>query len=287
MQAHLLIHDVYPEVLAATGYLRPQSLAYRLLDRVARAAYRRFDGLIVLGRDARNFFAAKLGPDTRVEIIPNWADVDEIVPLARTDNNFASANALTAPTIIQFSGNIGRTHDVETLLTVAGRLNDRADIHFMFAGFGGKASLVQRAAGSAEADNIVFLPRQPRELLGPMLACSTATVIGFIDKMLGISVPSRMYNVMAAGTPLIAIADAQSELALMVSEHQCGWVLPAGDAAALEKLIIYLATPEGQAEARHRGLAGRTAVESGYTLDKVVESYRALLTRPDYRAPWS
>lgn len=287
MEAHLLIHDVYPEVLAATGYLKSESFVYRLLDRVARAAYRQFDGLVVLGRDAREFFARKLGGRASIEIIPNWGDIDEVAPIPRADNAFASANDLTAPTIIQFSGNIGRTHDVETLLTVAERLRDRDDIRFLFAGFGGKAGLVQRAAGQDRAENIVFLPRQPREMLGPMLACSTATVIGFIDKMLGISVPSRMYNVMAAGTPVIAIADARSELALMVSEHQCGWVLAPGDADALEQLTLYLSTPDGQAEAQQRGEAGRRAVEAGYTLERVVDSYRALLTQPGYRAPWS
>lgn len=287
MEAHLLIHDVYPEVLAATGYLNPKRFLYRLLDRLARTAYRRFDGLIVLGRDAREFFARKLGDEASIEIIPNWGDIDEIGPIPRAKNAFASVNDLTASTIIQFSGNIGRTHDVETLLTVAERLRDRSDICFLFAGFGGKASLVKRAADQSRAENIVFLPRQPREQLGQMLACSTATVIGFIDKMLGISVPSRMYNVMAAGTPVIAIADARSELALMVSEHQCGWVLTPGDTQALEQLILYLATPDGQADAQRRGMAGRRAVEVAYTLDRVVKSYAALLTQPGYRAPWT
>lgn len=285
MESRLLVHDVYPEVLAATGYLRREGLTYRLIERLTRDAYRLFDGLIVLGRDARDLFVRKLGDDMRIEIIPNWGDVDEVAPIARADNAFAAINGLTAPTIIQFSGNIGRTHDVETLLTVADRLRDRVGIRFLFAGFGGKAELVQRAADESRTDNIIFLPRQPRELLGPMLACSTATVIGFIDEMLGISVPSRMYNVMAAGTPVIAIADARSELALMVSEHQCGWVLAAGDVDALERLVTYLATPDGRAEACRRGLAGRAAVEAGYTLERVINRYRVLLAKPGYRAP--
>jgi glycosyltransferase involved in cell wall biosynthesis len=276
MRAFLLVHDVYPEVLSATGHLKLQGLLYRMLKWVADGAYRQFDGLIVLGRDARDFFARKLGPGVRIDIIPNWGDVDEVVPVALSENVFAAAHNLTVPTIVQFSGNIGRTHDVETLLTVATRLKSREDILFLIAGFGGKAALVRQVADTTASANIVFLPRQPRDLLGPMLACSTATVIAFVDKMLGISVPSRMYNVLAAGTPIIALAHPQSELAQMVTEHRCGWVLSQGDPSALEELIVYLATPEGRADARTRGLAGRAAVESGYTLDRVVESFRAL-----------
>jgi colanic acid biosynthesis glycosyl transferase WcaI len=264
MRAFLLVHDVYPEVLAATGHLKPQSLAYRLLDHIVSSAYRQFDGLIVLGRDARDFFVRKLGAGARIDIIPNWGDVDEVKPTTHNENPFATAHGLTAPTIIQFSGNIGRTHDVETLLSVATNLKSRGDILFLIAGFGGKATLVRQAADTGDGENIVFLPRQPRELLGPMLACSTATVIAFVDKMLGISVPSRMYNVLAAGTPIIALADPKSELALMVKEHRCGWVL------------VYLATPEGQTDARLRGLAGRAAVETDYTLEKVIEHFMSL-----------
>ena len=94
--------------------------------------------------------------------------------------------------------------------------------------------------------------------------------------MKGISVPSRMYNVMAAGTPIIAIADPQSELALAVTEEGAGWLLPPGDDAALAALIEELATEAGAAEARLRGANGRRAVEQKYTLDQILARYRAL-----------
>lgn len=275
VEAHLLVHDVYPEVLAATGHLKRDSLAYRMLDRISAATFRLYRQVIVLGRDMARIAEGKLGRSD-VAIIPNWGDVDEVAPMPRAANPFAAAHRIAAPTVIQFSGNIGLTHDVEAVLAAAQALRDREDVLFLFVGFGGKTGAVAEAEASG-AGRLRLLPRQPRELLGPMLACATATVISFVDDMKGLSVPSRMYNVLAAGTPIIALADPASELALTVAEHGAGWVLPAGDVEGLTRLVAWLATPEGREEAARRGAAGRAAVTAKFTLPVVLDRFREAL----------
>ncbi|AJA09006.1 hypothetical protein SKP52_10505 [Sphingopyxis fribergensis] len=278
MEAHLLVHDVYPEVLAATGFMRRESLPYRLLERLFSATFALYGSIVVLGRDMDDLVRAKLrGADRQITIIPNWGDVDEIAPLARDANPFFALNQIDAPYVIQFSGNIGRTHDVETIIAAAHQLKARSDILFVFAGYGGKTDLISHAVASGELPNVRLLPRQPRELLGPMLASATATIISFVDEMKGLSVPSRMYNVLAAGTPIIAIADAKSELALTIAEERSGWVLAPGDTDALVALVERLATPAGAEEALQRGDNGRAAVTRSYTLESVLERFRETL----------
>jgi glycosyltransferase involved in cell wall biosynthesis len=278
MDAHLLVHDVYPEVLAATGFMRRDSLPYRLLERLFSATFALYGSIIVLGRDMADLVRVKLrGAERRVTIIPNWGDVDEIAPLARDANPFFALNQIDAPYVIQFSGNIGRTHDVETIIAAAHQLKARNDILFVFAGYGGKTDLISQAVASGELPNVRLLPRQPRELLGPMLASATATIISFVDEMKGLSVPSRMYNVLAAGTPIIAIADPDAELSLAVVEEKAGWVLPTGDAGALLDLVTRLASPLGAEEATRLGANGRAAVEARYTFASVIDRFRALI----------
>ena len=114
-------------------------------------------------------------------------------------------------------------------------------------------------------------------MLGQMLACSDATVIAFVPRMKGLSVPSRMYNVMAAGAPIVAVADGGSELALTVAETGAGWVLAPGDAPGLIALVEGLLTAPGRADAIARGAAGRRAVEHDYTLASVLDKIRAVL----------
>lgn len=277
MDAHLLVHDVYPEVLAATRFLRADGIVYRFLQGVFSATFRLYGSIVVLGRDMAEVTRTKLaGATRRITVIPNWGDFEEVVPLPRHANPFLALNDITAPCIIQFSGNIGRTHDVETILEAARRLRARDDIRFVFVGYGGKTGTIVDAIASGDLSNVRLLRRQPREMLGPMLASATATIIAFVGDMKGLSVPSRMYNVMSAGTPIIAIADPGSELALVVNEEQAGWVLPPGDVNVLVSLVEKLADVPGQAEAARRGANGRAAVEANYTLDAVIARFRAL-----------
>ncbi|MBX9796724.1 glycosyltransferase family 4 protein [Sphingomonas sp.] len=276
VRSALLVHDVYPELLAATGLLTPQSLAYRLLAGLFGWAYRLFADIVVLGEDMAEIVSAKLGAASRpIHIIPNWGDADEVVPIAREANAFRREHDLDGKFVVQFSGNIGRTHDIELLLGAARLLRDVPDILFLFVGYGGKTGLLSDA-GNAELANVRFLPRQPREKLGQMLAASDVTVISFIDGMYGISVPSRMYNVMSAGVPIIASAEPRSALARTVAGLGAGWVLEERNAEGLAALIRSLATTDGLAQTRQRGAAGRAGVEAHYVLPVILDQYRAL-----------
>jgi glycosyltransferase involved in cell wall biosynthesis len=279
-QLFLLVHDVYPEILDAVGILRSQSVVYRLLNKLMGTAFRAFEKIIVLGHDMQTLICQKTGySEDRVVIITNWADHDEISPVLDDQNMFASANGLHAKTVIQFSGNIGLTHDIESVLSTAFETQGRHDIQYVVVGYGGKARIVQKQLSESKATNILFLNRQPRELLSAMLSSATAVVIPFNSQMRGLSVPSRMYNVLSAGTPIIAMADSASELARMVSRNDAGWVIEPHDSDALTKLILRISTPEGLRDARRRGQNGRRAVFAQYTRFHVLQSYRNLLSR--------
>jgi colanic acid biosynthesis glycosyl transferase WcaI len=274
----LLVHDVYPEVLSAAGMLRPLSLAYRLLDSASKVLLRRFDRIVVLGRDMRDLVAGKLGGDSaRIAIIPNWGDVDEIVPMPAGSNMLRRELGLEGKFVVQFSGNIGRTHDLDSVLAAAYALRDRTDIRFLLVGQGGKLRGATDELARRGLHNVILLPRQPRARLAEMLGCSDLTVIAFVEAMRGLSVPSRMYNVMAAGVPIAALADPASELALTVVENHAGWALPSGDAAALTRLVVNLAADATRGEARARGAKGREAATRDFTLPIVTEQFAALL----------
>jgi glycosyltransferase involved in cell wall biosynthesis len=278
MESYLLVHDVYPEVLSATGLLSKDSWLYRIIALLLNFCLSQFNSIIVLGRDMEKLIKNKMkSAKERVVIINNWGDHHEIYPISREENIFLEKNHIASPYIFQYSGNIGRTHDIEIIFKAASKFNDRQDIKFIFIGYGGKASLVSRLSEKSSTNNVTMLPRQPRELLGPMLSGATATIISFVEGMKGISVPSRMYNIMAAGTPIIAIAEPDSELAMAVAEASAGWVIPTCDEAGLVALISYLATPEGATEAARRGANGRAAVTERYTLPIVLDRFRSVL----------
>jgi len=271
----LLVHDLYPDVLVAAGLANPGSFLTRGMERLQRRLYRSVDRVIVLGRDMRARVAEKLGGDDRhLEIIPNFADTHEIVPSPRQDNALIGALGLGDKFVVQYSGNIGRMHGIEDLLACA-RLLESTDTVFLFIGSGAKLPLVERAARERDPSNLVVLGRRPRNELSESLGACDIAVISLLPGMGGVSVPSRMYNILAAGRPILAVADANSELALVVREERVGWVVPPGQPLAVAEAIEGARSDPYELE--RMSARARRAAEGKYLLRHVNAAYDDLI----------
>jgi glycosyltransferase involved in cell wall biosynthesis len=271
---------VYPEALIAAGMLRPDSLATRAFSRLTRLLYRGVSRVVVLGRDMRKLVLrrARLDPD-RVVVIPNWADLDEIVPAGRDSSALVAQLGLQAKFVVQYSGNIGRTHGIERLLDAARALADREEIQLLFIGSGAKFTWLQRAVRTANLPNVTLLPPRPRHELSDSLSACDLAVISFMPGMAGISVPSRMYNILASGRPILAVADPESELAMLVREEGVGWVVPPDRTdRVVEAVLEAYGQPE---ELAQMGMRARRFAESSCALSNVIEAYVSLMRELD------
>ena len=111
----------------------------------------------------------------------------------------------------------------------------------MFQDLVQKKQWLEKYVSSNQLANVSILDPCPRsELVVVLNACDVA-IISFIPGMAGVSVPSRMYNQMAAGKPIIAVADQWSELAKVVQEEEIGWTINPGNAADIISTIQYAA----------------------------------------------
>ncbi len=270
----LLIHDVYPQVLVATGMLRRGSLTERAMLRLNRALYARMKRVITIGRDMARLVAAATGGAARVVMIPNWGDVEAIRPLPRRSNPILTSLDIADKFIVQYAGNMGRTHGLEVLIEAAYALRHRTDIHFLFSGSGAKRPWLESAA--AGCPNITVLAaHHPRESLNDLLNACDISTISFAPGMSGVSVPSRMYDVLASGHPLLAMADSDSELAMMIAEEGVGWTVPPGDLDAFMERVIHAA--DHRDELGEMGRRARSAAERTYSLAQVGEQYRDVI----------
>lgn len=280
----LLIHDVYPDVAVAVGLLRQNSWTSRLCQRLVQRLYQRVDRIIVLGRDMRALAYRKLGfVDERVSVIPNWADSDEIHPRARSENRLLAEFDLQDKFVVQYAGNLGRANGLEGLVACAAQMRPDRGVHFLLIGGGAKQAWVTRQIGEQGLTNITLLGHRPRSESHDFLNACDVALISFVPGMAGIGVPSRMYNVLAAGKPIIAVADEDSELALVVREEQIGWVVDPADPAALAEVIR---------EARRQpdvllemGRRARRAAEQKYTRPQIIEAYARLLAEVNDAPP--
>ena len=268
----LLMHDVYPEAIIASGMLRPDSLVVRLMTCLNHFLYNQVDKIITLGRDMSTLIQQKLNTNRHTIIcIPNWAENDIIFPLARHENPMFEELHLTDKFVVLYAGNMGRTHGIEVMATAAKDLAG-TNIHFVVLGFGAKKKWLEEFVATHKLTNVTILAPRPRSEQLYFLNLADVALISFVANMAGISVPSRMYNQMAAGKPIIAVCDDWSELALVVHEEQIGWVVRPGDSAQLINEICTAA--DNPTICREMGQrAARTAREK-YALDRANKAYK-------------
>ena len=268
------IQDVFPDVAIETGVLRGRRVIRAALA-LERFVYRRADAVTVLSEDLRANVAAKLGPERadRVRVIPNFADVTDIVPAPR-QNAYRAEFGLGDRQVIMYAGNLGFSQPVEVLLDAATTFADDPDIVFVINGSGSARSSLERAAEGLE--NVVMVPRQPRERLAEVLAAADLHIV-MLSRGLGhASVPSKLYSILAAGRPVVARVDAGTEVARMVTEAKAGQAIPPEDPEALAQAIAVVVRDRERAVAQ--GRAGRRFVEKWPTAADVAQRYEALFT---------
>lgn len=257
----LLVHDMFPETLSATGFASPDTSIVRALDAASRRLLRSADLVIAIGRDMERRLLDKGARN--VAMIPNWADVTEIRPVSPPPSGDGD------PFIVQYAGNLGRTHDLGLLLDVARATGDVA--RWEFIGAGAQRPVVEAGARARDLHNVRVADYRPRAERSASLGSCHAAVIAFRAGMAGISVPSRLYNIMASARPVLAVCDADSELAMVVREHDIGWIVAPGDRAALEATVREAAAAPERCVAM--GERARAAVERLYARDIVLDRY--------------
>ncbi len=272
----LRVEDVYPNAMVAAGVVRKESLWVRILEKMQSWMYASTERIVVLGRDMKELVLQKMPTgEARTTLIPNWADLSEIVPLNRAENALLKDLGLSQKFVVQYSGNMGRTHDVESIVECARRMINNDRVHFLFIGWGAKEKWLRKEVSDLVLRNVTILPPQPREKLCLSLNACDASIITFVRGMSGVSVPSRMYNCLAAGKPIIASADPSSELAYLINEESVGWISSAQDPEGLVKAVEEASmNPQVLAAMAERA---RRVVERSYSETMVVKQYVKLL----------
>ena len=271
----LLVHDVYPEVLAAVGLMKPSSFFFRALTVASGVLYRGVERVVVLGRDMQRVALGRLRDAAdHTALIPNWGDIEFVHPWLGA-NPLREQLGLAGTFIVQYSGNIGRTHDLASILDAADTLREDASLHFLIIGWGALRAEVGAAIRARNLRNVTLHPPVPRAELPAALGAADVAVVALLPGMTGLSVPSRMYNILAAGKPVIAIAERDSEVGLLVEEERIGWVVNPSDAGALVAAIGEARRdPKWLAE---MGARARRCAEARYSRQHIIDAWTRLI----------
>jgi colanic acid biosynthesis glycosyl transferase WcaI len=227
------VRDLYPDIAEATGGVKSRALL-KLLEVSNSLTYAWADLIVVLGQDMAERVIAKGVPPEKVVVVPDWVDTQQIRPLA--PNPFRAE--FPDKFIIMYSGNLGLSQQLESVLEAARRLHFDQQFLFVLIGEGARKQWLQDQAARMSLTNVRFLPYQPKENLAESLSGADLHLVPMIRGAAGCMVPSKIYGIMAAGRPFVAMMEERAEVARFASEFQIGFVIKPGDSEALASTIL-------------------------------------------------
>jgi glycosyltransferase involved in cell wall biosynthesis len=249
--------DLYPELAVEFGLLRRGSALTRALEFASSMIVRRADAVITLGEAMAARLVRKGARPDRVQVVPNWADPEKVRPIPHAANPFRAAHGLDGRLVVLYSGNMGRGHDVETLLAAAESFRERDDVAFLFIGDGFKRPLVERAANGNR--RIQLLPYQTRNTLSQSLSAGDLHIVTQDANTEGLLEPSKLYGAMAVGRPVLFIGPEGTEVARTIRQEDIGEIVSNGHVTAVSEAIARMLANDDS-----MGLRARTALEHTY-----------------------
>lgn len=269
----IYLQDIYPDIAIALGKVRA-TWWVRRLRALLFSIHRSAERVVVLSRDMKILLIEAGVADARIVRIPNWTDTTQIVPV-KERNRFRAAFDLNERFVVMHSGNMGLSQRLEVVLAAAEQLRHRRDIVFLLVGDGAARRSLQRIAQERNLANVRFLPYQPKTELAQSLSAADVQLISTDANAIRCLMPSKLYGILASGTPVLAAVPQETELAEVVRESGAGRVVTPDSPESLAEAILWCAAHP--AECRQMGSAARELAERRFDRRHAVAQFQNLL----------
>ncbi len=154
-------------------------------------------------------------------------------------------------------------------------MREEREILFAFIGSGSAKAKLESFVQSKNLANVRFFPYQPKESLGSSLSAADLHVISVHPNALDYLMPSKLYGIMAAGRPILAVVRPTSELARVIESGQIGTIVPPGNSSAIAAAIR--AARLNRASLEVQGQQARRLVEMEYNRPVVIPQFAQIL----------
>lgn len=237
----IIVYDIYPEALKNIGITEHHPI-YHLWAKWNKRLFAKAQKVVTLSEGMGKVLELYVNR-SKIKVIYNWSASDKLHPIKKETNPFVKQYGLENKFVILYSGNIGYTHNVECLVDIAKLLKNDPSVLFLIIGEGKKKGMIQDMVSKAHLTSFLFLTWQDKDMLPYSLSAADVAVITLNDDTAQVSVPSKTYNLLAVGAPLMCISPQNSELASLINKYQNGSCFGKDDvknmAAYISKLKVH------------------------------------------------
>ena len=266
------IQDVFPDAAVETGAISNQRViaAASWLERVS---YQRSDSVVLLSDDLANNVQRKLDQKfhKRIRVIPNFVDTQAIVPMSRL-TNYRRELGVDESLVVMYAGNVGFSQSLELMIEAARVL---PNVIFVINGEGAARKSLEAKAHALS--NVKFGDYQDASRLSEVLATGDLHVVPLRRGLGSVSVPSKTYSILAAGRPICAAIDLDTEVPRILAAANAGVCVEPDNQAAFVSAIAAMISDRKSLE--EMGASGRKWVEGHASPQSIAQRYEALYMR--------
>jgi len=240
-----LVFDVYPETAIKLGVIKEKGLLSKIWDKFNKFIFKNANFVVVIGRDMEKIIKRKFEifkiKSNKIHYIPIWTDDKKLLEFSMIRNPLKEKWHLEGKFIVLYSGNLGRFHDLETIIASAKKINKiEKNIVFLFVGEGFKKRYVLNFINENNLKNCIVKGFVSREEHPLVLNLADIGIVSLLNGQEGFSVPSKTFSYWAMGKPVIAIMNKNSEIGQIINEYRSGFIVKNGDVDKLVEKILLL-----------------------------------------------
>lgn len=239
------VRDLWPEEIVAVGALKRGSII-RMLERLEMFLYRKARLIVAVAQGTVDVLIARGVPDSKLALFPNGVDFERFAA-SIDDHKIRDQHNLNGHFLVSYIGTLGMAHNLRTVIDAANRLRESENIQFLFVGDGAERDQLVDYSRELGLRNVTFVPQQPRNRIPDYYAAADVCLVPLRRvKLFTKNIPSKIYEVMAAGKPIVIGTNGESRQ--LVEGAQAGVAFAPEDAGDLADKITYLAGRREEAE---------------------------------------
>lgn len=233
----ILIYDIYPDALVEFGYFKKDSWIVKKWENINRKVYAKARKISTITNGMQERIAKYVNKE-EVNVVPIWTDNSFLKPIPKSENAFLKTHQVEDKFIVMYSGNMGKAHPVEVLIELAIQFQNKTEIFFLLIGGGDKYREMEALIAENKLQNIKILPWQDTKKLPFTLSGADLALVTVGNEASDLSIPSKTYNLMSVGTPILCVAPKEAALSKLVDSENIGGVFESKEIKEIKNFVM-------------------------------------------------
>jgi len=233
----ILIFDIYPDALTEAGMISKKNIFANIWKKANIRAFSKADRVFTI-TDGMKQLLCQYTDKKRIVVVPIWSD-NSLKPIAPNENEFIKRHNLEGKFIILYSGNLGLLNEVDILIDIVSKIPN-TKVFLIIIGRGPKYLQIEKKATKLKLNNFLLMPWQAASELPHTFAAANLAVISLGKSASRIGIPSKIYNFMSVGAPILGLASPDSDLDSLVNQYQIGKCFTPNMQNEIQQYIEYL-----------------------------------------------